>query len=111
MALLGIWLLPPWWAPYGFGAALAAATGAALWRRWPLEIALPVDGRSRTAAVLFVVLGVVSIYGIVIALHSRTAPPLHAIALAFPLEAGDYLVVNGGSNINTNAHLMTLDPG
>ena len=25
MALLGIWLLPPWWAPYGFGAAFRVA--------------------------------------------------------------------------------------
>ena len=32
-----------------------------------------------------------------------------AVTLAFPLEPGVYLVVNGGSDIHTNAHLMTPD--
>ena len=58
---------------------------------------------------LFVVLGVASAYGIAIALRSRNVPPASAVTLAFPLEPGVYLVVNGGSDINTNAHLMTLD--
>jgi hypothetical protein len=44
-----------------------------------------------------------------VALHSRTVPPERAVTLSFPLEAGTYLVVNGGGDINTNAHLMTLD--
>lgn len=51
-----------------------------------------------------------SAYGTVVALHSRTPPPVKAVKLAFPLEAGRYLVVNGGSGISTNAHLMTLNP-
>ena len=58
---------------------------------------------------LFVVLGLASTYGIAVALRSRTAPPERAVTLAFPLEPGVYLVVNGGSDIQTNAHLMTLD--
>lgn len=33
------------------------------------------------------------------------------MSLAFPLESGRYLVINGGSNISTNAHLETLDAG
>ena len=41
MALLGIWLMPPWWAPYAFGVAFAAAAGVG--RRWrrPFVSALP----------------------------------------------------------------------
>ncbi len=109
MALLGIWLLPPWWAPYGFGAALAAAAGAGVWRRRPFASALPMTWGARTAVALFVVLGVASTYFIAVALRSRTAPPEPSVALAFPLESGTYLVVNGGNDINTNAHLMTLD--
>ena len=37
------------------------------------------------------------------------AASFRAVTLAFPLEPGVYLVVNGGSDIHTNAHLMTLD--
>ncbi len=33
------------------------------------------------------------------------------MSLAFPLESSRYLVINGGSNISTNAHLETLDAG
>jgi Peptidase family M23 len=109
MALLGIWLLPPWWAPYGFGAVLAVAAGAGVWRRRPFASALPMTWGARTAVALFVVLGMASTYGIAVALRSRTAPPERAVTLAFPLESGTYLVVNGGSDIQTNAHLMTLD--
>jgi hypothetical protein len=36
-------------------------------------------------------------------------PPLPAVNLAFPLEPGRYLVVNGGSDFNTNVHLFTLN--
>ena len=70
---------------------------------------MPVARGAWLVAGLFVVLGVASAYGIAIALRSRTASPVRAVDLAFPLEPGVYLVVNGGSDINTNAHLMTLD--
>ncbi len=109
MALLGIWLLPPWWAPYAFGVALSAATGIGLWRRRHFASALPVTWGAWIITVLFVAVSVASTYGIAVALRSRTAPPERAVTLAFPLEPGVYLVVNGGSNINTSAHLMTLD--
>ena len=109
MALLGIWLLPPWWAPYAFGVALLVAAGVGVHRRRPFASTLPVTWGAWTVAGLFVVLGVASAYGIVIALRGRTAPPLSAVTLTFPLESGVYLVVNGGSDIRTNAHLITLD--
>ena len=109
MALLGIWLLPPWWAPYAFAAALAAATGVGLWRCRHFVSALPVTLRAWIVTVLFVAVSIASTYGIAVALRSRTVPPERAVTLAFPLESGAYLVVNGGSDIHTNAHLMTLD--
>ena len=61
--------------------------------------------------VLFVALGTTSTYGTVIALRSRTTSAVGVVNLAFPLEPGRYLVVNGGSNVSTNAHLETLDAG
>jgi Peptidase family M23 len=109
MALLGIWLLPPWWAPYAFGVALLVAAGVAVHRRRPFASTLPVTWGAWTVTGLFVVLGVASASGIGIALRSRTAPPLSAVTLALPLEPGVYLLVNGGSDISTNAHLMTLN--
>jgi hypothetical protein len=109
VALLGIWMLPPWWAPYVFGAALAVATGAGLRRRRPFPCLMPVTSTGWIVTVLFVAVSIGATYGIGVALHSRTAPPERAVTLSFPLESGTYLVVNGGSDINTNAHLMTLD--
>jgi hypothetical protein len=107
-ALLGIWLVPPWWAPWGFGAGLLAAALLALRRRRPFATALPATPGAWVVAAVFTALGLASAYGIVIALRSRTVPPM-VVNLAFPLGPGRYLVVNGGSDFQTNAHLATLD--
>ncbi len=109
LALLGIWLLPPWWAPYGFALGLGLAAWVGLRRRRPLICMWPVTPGAWVVAALFVAVGVVSAYGIAIALRSQTAPPVPAVNLAFALGPGGYLIVNGGSDISTNAHLMTLD--
>jgi hypothetical protein len=107
-ALLGIWLVPPWWAPWGFGVGLLAAALAALRRRRPFASALPATPGAWVVAAVFAAVGVVSAYCIVIAWRSRTVPPA-VVSLSFPLGAGRYLVVNGGSRFSTNAHLETLD--
>ena len=108
MALRGIWLLPPWWAPFAFAVAL----GLAAWLGWrrvrPFSSALPVTWSAWIVLVFFIALGTASTYGTVIALRSRTASA-GVVNLAFPLESGRYLVVNGGSNESTNAHLETLN--
>lgn len=111
MALLGIWLVPPWWAPHAFGVALAVMVALELRRRLPFVSALPGAWGAWLNAGIFLVLGMASAYGLVGALRSRTVSPLAAVDLSFPLGPGSYLIVNGGSNINTNAHLMTLDAG
>jgi hypothetical protein len=106
-ALLGIWLVPPWWAPYGFGAGLLAAALLALRRPRPFATPMPATPGAWIVAALFTALGVVSAYGIVIAWRSGAVPPA-AVNLALPLGPGRYLVVNGGSGFSTNAHLETL---
>jgi len=58
---------------------------------------------------LFTTLGGMSMYGSVIALFSRIITGARLVDLAFPLVPGRYLVVNGGRNGGTNAHLETLD--
>jgi hypothetical protein len=107
-AWLGIWLVPPWWAPWGFGAGLLAAAGLALRRRRSVASTLPSSPGAWAVAIVFTALGVASAYGILIAWRSRAAPPA-VVNLAFPLGTGRYLVVNGGSGSSTNAHLETID--
>ena len=107
-AWLGIWLVPPWWAPWACGAGLLAAAALALRQRRSLVSPLPATPGAWAVAVVFTALGVASAYGILIAWRSRAAPPA-VVNLAFPLGAGRYLVVNGGSGSSTNAHLETLD--
>lgn len=109
MALQGIWLLPPWWVPFVF----AVVTGLATWSGWrrirPFPSVMPIAWGGWVVPVVFIALGAASGYGTVAALRSRVAPAAGVVDLAFPLEAGRYLVVNGGSNSSTNAHLETLD--
>lgn len=107
-AWLGIWLVPPWWAPWGFGAGLLGAAGLALRQRRPLASTLPATPGAWAVAVVFTALGVASAYGIFIAWRSRASPPA-VVNLAFPLGTGHYLIVNGGSGSSTNAHLETID--
>jgi len=109
MALRGIWLLPPWWAPCVFGVALVAAAWVGLRRSGPFASTMPARWGAWIVAACFVALAAVSLVGTVGALHSRTLPPLPVVNLVFPLEPGSYLVVNGGSDYSTNAHLETLD--
>jgi hypothetical protein len=109
MALRGIWLWPPWWTPYVFGAALVAAALVGLRRSRPFRSAMPGTWGTWLVAASFVALGAVSLLGTAVALHSRTPPALPVVKLAFPLAPGRYLVVNGGSDFRTNAHLETLD--
>jgi len=108
MALQGIWLLPPWWAPYLFAVGL----GVAAWLGWrrirPFASLEPASWTAWAVMLLFIALGATSTYGTVIAWQSRTVSVAGAVNLAFPLQPGRYLVVNGGSNSSTNAHLETL---
>jgi len=107
-ALLGIWLVPPWWAPWAFLAGLLAAAGLARRRRHPFASALPATPGAWAVAAVFTALGMASASGVAIAWRSRDVPP-SAVNLAFPLGPGPYLVVHGGSGASTNAHLKTLD--
>ena len=109
MALQGIWLLPPWWAPFVFVVALGVAAWLGSRRIRPFSSTAPRTRGAWAVVVLFVALGATSTYGTVNALRSRIAPAAGVVNLAFPLEPGRYLVVNGGSNSSTNAHLETLD--
>lgn len=57
LGLLGVWLLPPWWVPYGFAGMFLAATWVALRQRRPCTSVWPATRRAGVVTALFVALG------------------------------------------------------
>lgn len=104
----GVWLFPPWWAPYGFAVLLLASIPFALTRsspvsRWPTEL------RGWIVAVGFGALGVFAANATRVAVAESQPPQVGSIALSWPLEAGRYYVANGGIGVSVNAHADALD--
>ena len=108
-SLAGIWMLPPWWAPYVFFSILLLAIIVGVYRKRPFTSVIPEGFLGWSVATLYLGLGAVAVVPAISALASRTPPPNGLVELAFPLQRGTYLVLNGGSNQSTNAHLKTLD--
>ena len=109
LALTGLWLFPPWWTPYVF-AGLLAAVGVAGWRRrYPFKSRFPSGWVAWIFTTVFIAVGGWGVDQSLRALAGRAQHTGAAVELAFPLRSGSYLVVNGGSNIKVNGHLMTLD--
>ncbi len=92
------------------GVGIFAILLGALWLlQVPFVLALPITWGAWITVFLLLALGFAAINGIVVALRSKIAPPVASVNLMFPLRAGNFLIVNGGSDISTNAHLMTLN--
>ena len=70
---------------------------------------LPTGRLVRGFMTLFIAIGGWGVYPSALALSGRTGQAGTVVELAFALKGGTYLVVNGGSHSNVNAHLMTLD--
>jgi len=106
IAITGLWLVLPWWLPMVYLALLVwlvAGRGG--------ERAGPPSERSRGHRVITAAVGVLAIalVGVIgVALVARR-PPGTPVDLAFPLQGGIYLVVNGGSRALVNAHVGTLE--
>ncbi len=109
VSLIGLWLFPPWWAPWGFGALLIAAVLLGWKQRSPFASWLPRGWLDWGFTIVFIAIGSWGLYQAANALAGRVPQPGAVVELAFPLKAGEYLVVNGGSHLSVNAHLMTLD--
>lgn len=108
-SLLGLLTVPPWWAPYACGVLLLFALLLALRRRPMFSATRPSGMGGWIATVAYLGLGGFALYQSATALAGRTPPPAPLVELAFPLERGTYLVVNGGSDLSINAHMKTLD--
>lgn len=106
ITIAGIWLMPPWYAPYLYLGLFLLATVWSMRRArsapWLPRPRAPL--RSGVYAALAVLLLVVFLY----AVSGRLPPAAQPVALAFPLRSGTYHVVNGGNNILLNFHLETL---
>ena len=108
ISVVGIWLLVPWYLPYGF-AFMALAAAAASWRRSGRSFP-PCAVRTRAgfrascnraaAAFCFVALAW--------ALSGYLPPGDPAVRLASPLKNGEFYVVNGGYSILINPHMKAL---
>lgn len=109
LALAGIALFPPWWTAHALGVLLVPATLVGLARRRPFASTLPTGLGGWAVAALFVATGAVANYGSAQAIAGRSPPPGKVVELRFPLSAGTYLIVSGGSHPSINPHLKTLD--
>lgn len=107
LTVIGFWAFPPWWTPYLLLLIALLATWMAARR---LRQAGPHSGPWRRR-------GEYAVSGVLLALvllplpgvlAGRQAPP-DAVDIAFPLEPGLYLVINGGHHPLLNAHFMTLN--
>jgi Peptidase family M23 len=109
LSLSGIWIFPPWWSPYAFAVLLVVAVFIGWRKRQPFVSLLPTGWVAWIFTALFIAVGGWGMDQSVRALAGREQQAGVAVALAFPLKGGTFLVVNGGSNLSINAHLMTLD--
>jgi hypothetical protein len=112
LAAVGVWLLLPWYTPWVWAAAGAAA--AARGYRG-IASGRPAGGGRREAAVRRAALmaGSLACLAALVAAGRgfRPAAPAEAVALAAPLRGGTYQVVHGGYSILINPHMKTLkDP-
>lgn len=108
LSFTGIWMFPPWWAPYVFGTLLVASVVSGLVSvrtrsLWPQQsIGWP-------PLVGFAVLGLYAAHEARVAVAAQLVPVGRVINLASPLGVGTYLVANGGSGSSINAHAALLD--
>ncbi len=105
LALAGVWTFPPWWTPY-LAIILILIAGAAhrtrIRRTENSDVSHP--GLRRLRIVSLLALGALSSWAVGSAVLGRRTPEGTPVHLAFPLEAGRYLMVNGGRSALINSH-------
>lgn len=111
VAKVGLWIMPPWWFPWLFGATWAVVV---VWRLRRMRSKVVAETRSgwgvRTAAAFSLVLALGGGWVVGSALSARGAPVADVIDISNPLGPGSYLVAHGGRRAIVNGHLKTLDP-
>ncbi len=105
----GLWIFPPWWAPYAYAGVLFVAICVGLCRRLPFRSVLPMNIRGRISTAAFFALGSYAAIQAGFAVIGRTVPDVEVVDLSFPFEHGTYLVASGGSDLHINPHMKVLD--
>lgn len=108
LGLTGILLFPPWWAPWAFALLLIGATLIA-WQRQPPKTVIPGSFAAWLVTTAFGALLLFCANQVRLAYIAAQPPPGGSIALASPLGAGRYLIINGGATTVLNAHADALD--
>lgn len=109
LSRIGIWLFPPWWIPH---ATAVVVTGLALraTRRSGFTWARPTQIRSWVPAGFWSVAIVALVpAAVTVARGSRLPESVSVVDLEFPLAGDRFLVVNGGSVVERNSHMQSLD--
>ncbi len=108
LSLTGPWLLVPWWVGYVYGGAWLLLAGRGWWGQLAGEAAPRGVGQWVRLSV-FTALGLFGAWQTWLGWQGRALPTAPAVKLRFPLAAGRYLMVSGGTNLSLNPHADALD--
>ncbi len=111
IVVAGVWLLLPWYLPYGYaivGVGAAFAAGREQSRRARRD---EKTLKSLLRGASWVLVGLLCAGVVAHALYGRRPPTRPLAVIAAPLRGGNYLVVNGGFSILINPHMKTLHRG
>ena len=111
LLLVSVWMMPPWWTPYVYFVIWLLILVWRSPRRFKRAAWLPKDVSEWAGMVVLAPFSLWAGSLIFSALDGRSPPPGDVVVdIAFPMGAGDYLIVNGGANAVINGHYLTLDP-
>jgi murein DD-endopeptidase MepM/ murein hydrolase activator NlpD len=106
--LAGLWLMPPWWTIWVYWLLFAGSLLISL-RKQPVRL-MPLGVLEWAAVALLSALAAYAGWTAIQAAVGRKIPAGPKVELRFPLDQGNYLVANGGSNTSVSSHAKTLAP-
>lgn len=110
IALIGLWLVLPWFIWIVYFIVLGAESFTLTWRLRTVPWQ-PGSRRAWLGGITNSVLAVAALALIWQAINGRTPPHGPTVDLDFPFRGGTYYVANGGSNELVSAHVQTLTGG
>ncbi len=108
LAIVGLWIVPPWWGLWAYAILWVVALGFGA-RRWHSMSNVPHGWIGWTSAVVTLLFAGYCAFESIGARRGRQPPPGPSLSLEFPLRDGQYLVLNGGNDLLINSHLKTRE--
>jgi Peptidase family M23 len=108
-AIIGLWMLPPWWVPYLFGALFVLIFASQRFR------SLSGPAKHSESRINLSALGLVALFAAcagylgIAGLKGRSPASQTLVNITMPLSQGRYLIAQGGSNKTVNEHYATMD--